>query len=97
MAKLGQKFGSYSDELKREVLTKYVDDYCSPTILSKDYNIPIKTIKMWINKMNKTSLNEVCTKKKRLGRKKEEKTDYKERYEILKKFLAFHNAQCKKK
>lgn len=96
MAKLGQKFGSYSDELKREVLTKYVDDYCSPTILSKDYNIPIKTIKMWINKMNKTSLDEVCTKKKR-GFPKNNDTDYKERYLILKKFLAFHNAQLKRK
>lgn len=96
MAKLGQKFQSYSNELKREVLTKYSKEYISPTILANDYNIPIKTLTNWITAMNHTSLENVC-KSARRGRIKESDIDYKERYNILKKFLAFHNAQLKRK
>lgn len=96
MAKKGQKFSSYSDEFKREILTKYRDGKGTSSTLAKEYNINIKTVEMWITKMNKTSLDDVCTKKKR-GFPKNNDTDYKERYLILKKFLAFHNAQLKRK
>lgn len=97
LAKLGQKFNSYSDELKREILTKYSLGEGTAHSLSMEYSISENTIDTWICKMRKTSLEEVCTKKKRMGRPKDTEIDYKERYQILKKFLAFHNAQLKRK
>ena len=62
--------------------------------LSKEYNIPYKTIDMWIYQYKHLN-NDMKNHKK--GRKKEENIDYKERYEILKKYQAFLKAQREKK
>lgn len=96
MASKGQKFNKYSYELKTEILNKYLMNNGSPTYLSKEYNIPVKTIKTWIYQY-KYKNNDLTDKNYLKGRKKEENIDYKERYEILKKFQAFLKAQREKK
>ncbi len=44
MASKGQKFKKYSDELRKEIVKKYIDGDASSRGLSKEYNIPFKTI-----------------------------------------------------
>ena len=64
--------------------------------LARQYNIPSGTIFTWADKRNHP---EKVTGFKR-GRKKEKnltKEDWKERYEILKKYQAFLKAQREKK
>ena len=96
MASKGQKFNKYSDELKKEIMNKYLNNQGTINSLSKEYNINIKTVQTWINKINKNIDITIDNKYKR-GRRKEENIDYKERYEILKKYQAFLKAQREKK
>ena len=96
MASKGQKFNKYSDEFRIEVMNKYLSGNYSSSLLSKEYNIPIKTIKNWIYKYNHKNYD-LKNKDYLRGRKKEENIDYKERYEILKKYQAFLKAQREKK
>ena len=65
-------------------------------MLSKKYNIPVKTIKNWIYKYNHKNYD-LTSKTYLCGRKNEENIDYKERYEILKKYRAFLKAQRERK
>lgn len=96
MASKGQTFNSYSYELKMEIVKKYLDNKAGYSSLSKEYNVPYKTIVNWIYKYK--NLNEDLKDKKHLrGRKREDNIDYKERYEILKKYQAFLKAQREKK
>ena len=96
MASKGQRFNHYSDELRLEVMNKYLKGDSSSTMLSKEYDIPIKTIKTWIYKYNHKNYD-LKSKNNLKGRRKEENIDYKERYEILKKYQAFLKAQREKK
>ena len=96
MASKGQKFNKYSDEFRIEVMNKYLSGNYSSSLLSKEYNIPIKTIKNWIYKYNHKNYD-LKNKDYLRGRKKEENIDYKERYEILKKYQAFLKAQRERK
>ena len=93
MAKKGQKFNNYSTELKLEIVNKYLNGDGSSRSLSKEYNISYKTIENMIYTYKKQGhLNN-----QKRGRKKEEDIDYKERYEILKKYQAFLKAQRERK
>ncbi len=95
MAKKGQKFIKYTEKEQQEVIQRYVKGE-SGYRLAKEYGIPSGTIKMWKYKIDHP---ELITSKKR-GRPKEKdltKEDYKERYEILKKYQAFLKAQREKK
>ena len=95
MAKKGQKFNNYSKEFKEEILNKYFNNQGSALSLSKEYNISVKTIETWIRKLKKP---ELYVSSGKIGRpKKDEEIDYKERYEILKKYQAFIKAQREKK
>ena len=96
MASKGQKFNKYSTELKEEIMRKYLNNEGTSNYLSKEYNIPLKTVKMWVYKINK-NINITENKQSKHGRKKEENIDYKERYEILKKYQAFLKAQRERK
>ena len=96
MAKKGQKFNKYTEEMIIEVLEELKLGKSSLQI-SKERNIPAKTIRTWKRKM--ILHPELNTGVKR-GRQKESdltKEDWKERYEILKKYLAFLKAQREKK
>ena len=79
MTSKGQKFNSYSDELRIEVMNKYLSGNGSPLFLSKEYNIPLKTIKNWIYKYNNKNYD-LKSKIYLRGNRKEENIDYKERY-----------------
>ena len=98
MATKGQKFKQYNDEkLKMKVLNEYISGVSS-VYLSKKYNIPNGTIKTWGRKYRKQGnlKNDINHKR---GHHKAPVTldDWKERYEILKKYQAFLKAQRERK
>ena len=63
---------------------------------AKKYNVDESTIWHWIVK-DRNQGNQINDIEKKRGRTKEENIDYKERYEILKKYQAFLKAQREKK
>lgn len=87
----------YSDEFKQQVINDYNSGkYGGRYNLSKHYNVSNSTIKNWIIKDRKQG-NQLNDIKHKRGRAKKENIDYKERYEILKKYQAFIKAQREKK
>ena len=95
MASKGQKFNKYSDELKMEIVNKYINNDGTLNSLEKEYNISRKTIFNWLKKYRNTGT--VKNVEYHRGRIKEVNINYKERYEILKKYQAFLKAQREKK
>jgi len=98
MASKGQKFNKYTIELRNEIVEKY-NSGIPNSQLAKEYNIPVKTIKNWEYKLKNLDKYPGLGRK-RTGRPKEKdltKEDYKERYEILKKYQAFLKAQRERK
>ena len=81
--------------IKLEVITKYFNNEASLNILSKEYNIPRSTIFKWVKQSRNGK--DITIRQKGSGRIKEENIDYKERYEILKKYQVFLKAQREKK
>ena len=97
MASKGQKFNKYSSNLKEEIINGLLDGK-SYTELSRKYDVPAKTISTWQQKLKHPE--KYLGLGQGRGRKKEKdltKEDYKERYEILKKYQAFLKAQREKK
>ena len=95
MALKGQKFKKYSLEEKEKIIKKY-NEGISSSYLEKEYGISNNTIRQWKYKLRK---NGTLVNQKR-GRLKESnltKEDWKERYEILKKYQAFLKAQRERK
>lgn len=93
MASKGQKFKKYTPELREEILKKYWSGIPASD-LAKEYNISSKTIYTWNYNINH------CRMGGKRGRPKKgelTKEDYKERYEILKKYQAFLQARRGKK
>ena len=86
----------YSEDLKNEIIKKYFNNEGSSYSLEKEYGISAKSIFNWIKKYRKngTVKNDISHKR---GRPKEKNIDYKERYEILKKYQEFIKAQREKK
>ena len=99
MAKKGQKFNSYTKELKEEILKRYYEEFVPTTVLEQEYGISKKTIQNWIYQQKQGKDVLIDTRKSRKGRPKKETgtIDYKERYEILKKFQDFIIARREKK
>ena len=64
--------------------------------IAKKYSIDESTIWHWIVK-DRNQGNQINDINKKRGRIKEENIDYKERYEILKKYQAFLRAQRERK
>jgi len=89
MASKGQKFKKYTKEFKETVLEEYHKGYSSK-YLSLKYGVPKGTVDTWKHQIR-------YPKTGRRGRPKNEGIDYKERYEILKKYLAFLKGQQKRK
>jgi len=86
MAKKGQVFRKYSDDLKNKVLKEHLELGLGSWELSRKYKVPRGTVNSWFTKYEKYGN---LDKRERIGRPKEENIDYKERYEILKKFQTF--------
>ena len=97
MVSKGQNFNKYDALLKEEVLTKYLNGVSS-WYLEREYGISYKTIQNWGRKTKHPELYPNQGQKR--GRLKEPnltKEDWKERYEILKKYQAFLKVQQDKK
>ena len=100
MASKGQKFRSYPADLKQTILKEYFDGDGTPRTLSLKHDVPSQTIKNWITK---TKHNIDVKVDHRAGNSGKPKTknltleDYRERYEILKKYQAFLQARRGKK
>ncbi len=100
MAKNNQKFRKYSPELKEKIINEYLNGLSGECNLAKKYNIPRETIKNWIRKTEKGIDAKVDHRPSKSGRQKSKNLtleDYKERYEILKKYQAFLQARREKK
>ena len=97
MAKKGQIFKTYTNEERIKIVQEYLNNEATPTMLSKKYSISIKTIWNWISKYKSKRYNLLDNRPKMSGNRKEENIDYKERYEILKKYQAFLKAQRERK
>jgi len=92
MASKGQKFKKYTLAQKEEVLAKYIEGY-SAKYLEEIYGISRKTIETWKQKVLHPEKYMNTSKRGRPKEKDLTKEDYKERYEILKKYQAFLKAQ----
>ena len=99
MASKGQKFKQYDSNIKLEIATKVLDGRGYKSI-SRDYpDIPEKTIQNWVRKV-KNNIDVTRDLRGKCGRPKTRNLtleDYKERYEILKKYQAFLQARRGKK
>ena len=94
MAKKGQKFNKYTVELRQEVVQRYLNGEGSPKTLGEEYGISYHTIETWIAAHKK----QIPIGQQKRGRPKNtDNIDYKERYEILKKYRAFIEARREKK
>ena len=96
MASKGQKFIRFTDEERTEIVGQYLSGQCSYKSIAKDRGISWKTVESMIRKYRNTG----TTISKQKGRPKEKdltKEDWKERYEILKKYQTFLKAQREKK
>ena len=87
----------YTEEFKIKVLNEYKSGKYGGSInVAKMNNISQSTLWKWVKKDRKYGSVENDIEHKR-GRSKEENINYKERYEILKKYQAFIKAQREKK
>ena len=92
MAKKGQKFETYSNELREQVVLDYISNNGSYLSIAERYNIDSKkTVETWVRKYRRLGNTDI----QRKGINKD--IDYKERYEILKKYQAFLKEQREKK
>ena len=91
----GQKFKRYSIEEKETIIEEY-NKGISSTYLEKIFGVSNNTIRQWKYKLRKTGTLE-NKKKGRISEKNLTKEDWKERYEILKKYRAFLKVQREKK
>lgn len=96
MVSKGQKFNSYSPELKKEILNTYHNGQSSNS-LALEYNLSQNTIANWVRKQKIGIDVSIDHRPISSGNKKEENINYKEKYEILKNFQAFLKAQREKK
>ena len=96
MATKGQKFKTFTNEERTEIVSKYMSGKYSYAILAKEYDISRKTVESMVRKFKKTGLT---IKDKKGGNNQSDltKEDWKERYEILKKYRVFLKAQREKK
>ena len=99
MAKKGTIFSTYTIEFKNEVINAYKSGkYGGRDQVARHYNINSSTIYNWIVKDRKqgNQINDINNHK---GHYKRPITleDWKERYEILKKYQAFLKERHKKK
>ena len=100
MASKGQKFAKYSPEIKEIILKEYFENQEGMRPLGRKYGIPYESIKNWVRKAKCNIDTMFDHRKENKGRPKNNGLtleDYKERYEILKKYRAFLQARREKK
>ncbi len=84
MAKKGQKFNVYTSEFRHKVVMEKITKGTSYSTLGRKYNMSWQTIDSWVRKYKRQGHLE---EQKRGKPKQSDETNYKEKYEILKKFL----------
>ena len=99
MAKKGQNFKSYTKEFKEEVLRRHFEEHIPVMVLAREYGISRETIKNWLVKwkIGETVMQDTTFAHRGIKKSETSEVDYKERYEILKKYQAFLKAQREKK
>lgn len=95
MAKKGQKFNSYTAEFKQKALHEWFNEFKSAVRIARENGISVKTVETWIRKVKKPEEYPGLGNKK--GILKDSEIDWKERYQILKKFQVFLKAQRERK
>jgi len=93
MASKGQKFRRYDTDMKLKIIAEKQTGK-SYSELSKQYGIPMGTITNWLIAFGREGIVDV---KKRGRPKANEEIDYRERYEILKKYQDFLAKQGQKR
>ena len=93
MARKGQKFNKYSSDFKEEILNEYFKNGINTYELERKYGVPHKTIQNWVHRIK----YKLGGPRGRPRSKSLTLEDYKERYEILKKYQAFLQARREKK
>jgi transposase-like protein len=87
----------YSEEFKNKVLNDYkFGELGGYPQVAKYYDISPGTLSHWIAK-DRIQGNQINDIQHKRGRLKDDNINYKERYEILKKYQAFLKAQREKK
>ena len=87
----------FSTEFKQKIIDEYKSGkYGGYVRVAQRHGLSDDTVYKWIVKDRKQG-NQENLPYKRVGRPKEKDIDYKERYEILKKYQAFLKAQREKK
>jgi transposase len=94
MAKKGQKFRKINIEIKLEICRRHFEEGASEGVISKDFDLPIGTVRTIFNNYKKGYGFE---RKKGSYKRPVTLEDYKERFSILKKYQAFLKAQRRKK
>ena len=94
MASKGQKFNKYSLEFRILIVEEYLNGNIGLRELAEKYDVNKKTIASWLHNYRNGKLGEKKGKPKSKNLTLE---DYKERYEILKKYQAFLQARRGKK
>ena len=94
MASKGQKFKKYSLEFRILIVEEYLNGNIGLRELAEKYDVNKKTIASWLHNYRNGKLG---VKKGRPKSKNLTLEDYKERYEILKKYQAFLQARRGKK
>ena len=92
MGKKGQSYKKYKIEEKERIVKEHLKEGISSIRLGEKYNINYKTIDTWIYKYRHQE-----NLKDNRERPKDKDMDYKEKYEILKKYQAFLKEQREKK
>ena len=96
MALKGQKFIRFTDEERAEIVSQYLSGQGSYRSIAKERGISWKTVESMIRKYRNTGTT-IAEQKGRPKEKDLTKEDWKQRYEILKKYQAFLKAQREKK
>ena len=100
MARKGQKFNKHTPEFKKKILNEYYNEGGGYKSLGRKYSISWHTIEGWVKKSKNGIDVSIDHHKGRSGRPRSGNLtieDYKERYEILKKYQAFLEARHGKK
>ncbi|MDY0374021.1 MAG: helix-turn-helix domain-containing protein [Candidatus Izemoplasmatales bacterium] len=94
MATKGQKFQKYDHSLKEIIVNQHMKEHRSYGQLAEKYGIPIGTINTWVYQYRKRGK---LTNDKAGRPVSSTELDYKEKYEILKKFMVFCEKVDRKK
>jgi len=94
MASKGQKFRKYDQSLKEIIVNKIMKEHRSYGDLAHEYGIPEGTIITWVYQYRQRG---ELTRDKAGRPVPGMEADYKEKYEILKKFMVFCEKVDRKK